>query len=814
MPVQLRQRLDCHYCGQRSKHVKKPNSRFTCDNCLAVNFFDENGEIADVPVEEAAPAQRFAQPVVSDPLADEFSSHDSIFCSTCIKNQQLYTYNLSQFLPDPDHPEYEKFESQLPEYKKGLEKRYPQCCARCEPKVRAQLHQATYNARSDHLRRVLEKSRQRRISSRLGWRSLLITTAGVGYFTSLAMQLVWHLYGSQVTSRQLVKYQIRGLADCVRHRRPFVPQCLDISEPLLIGISIDLGFATSWWNPKWQLWLSMGGQNGQLSGLAKYYLVQYALLGLRIAAWALTTDMSLNPKLRSMLHACFAVAITLVAGWSVFGIIQVKTKPPINWQQDPAPLLSSDQFVPPSEPSTADTQQGQQGPFSVGSLSASQAPTYRAWRPPTPPDEAADSMDWTPSQPVFQPELKEVRYQSIEPSPFHGTLPALNAKGLHKSAAQNTSAQKEAIGLPPGFFDRPSNPALPSRPTKTASDAIAQPRFFGYDKDADTGLESIFGTVFSLQDRSLDPVGPSQAPNVGTPNSPSARFSQMDQKRRSSLSTPKEFSSLSVRFSAAAFGGLVGAVAWWIFDVTVWRDTSSELGYYIVLFSIAVPTGHLLLLLLSSTSRAQGGQLSRIVLFICEAMVLIGLAMLRERFGELYRDLWNKLGIAAVGLLLPQEFLQHHQTRPSASTQAHDTHHQRPVARPVDEVVERGTGRELPVEPTTPRPDSWRRDSSESVESQSSIATTSTVWDSAPQNLSRGRYELYESSPSKSHTPTPRSNSSRGMMGIDGLSLNDGGGFASTGRRHGPARTSTPGRGWGLESSGTNIAGPRARRKF
>ncbi|KAL2405890.1 hypothetical protein ABEF95_009661 [Exophiala dermatitidis] len=822
MPVQLRQRLDCHYCGRRSKHVKKPNSRFTCENCLAVNFFDENGEIADVPVEEAAPAQqRFAQPVRSDPLADDFSSHDSIFCSTCIKNQQLYTYNLSQFLPDPDHPEYEKFEAQLPEYKKGLERRYPQCCARCEPKVRAQLHQATYNARSDHLRRVLEKSRQRRISSRLGWRSLLITAAGVGYFTSLAMQLVWHLYGSQLTSRQLVKYQIRGLGDCVTHR-PFVPQCLDLSEPLLIGISIDLGFATSWWNPKWQLWLSMGGQDGQLSGLAKYYLVQYALLGLRIAACALTTDMSLNPKLRSMLHACFAVAITLVAGWSVFGIIQVRTKPPVNWQQDPAPLLSSDQFVPPSEPSTADTQQDQQGPFSVGSLSASQAPTYRAWRPPTPPDEAADSMDWTPSQPVFQPELKEVRYRSTKPSPFHGTLPALNAKGLHKSAAQTTSAQKEAIGLPPGFFDRPSNPALPSRPTKSASDAIAQPRFFGYDKDADTGLESIFGTVFSLQDRSLDPVGPSQGPtsNVVIPNSPSARFSQLDQKRRSSLSTPKEPPTPSARFSAAAFGGLVGAVAWWIFDVTVWRDTSSELGYYIVLFSIALPTGHLLLLLLSSTSRAQGGggPLPRILLFTCEALVLLGLAMLREKFGELYRDLWNKLGIAAVGLLLPQEFLQHHQTRPSASNPEHDIH-QTPAAAAIDELSERGTGRDLPVEPTTPRPGlglgPGRRDSSESVESQSSIATTSTVWDSAPQTLSRGRYELYESSPSKSHTPTRRSNPGRGgMMGIDGLSLNDGG-FASTSRRPGgPASTNTSGRGWGLESSGTNIAGPRARRKF
>ena len=59
--------------------------------------------------------------------------------------------------------------------------------------------------------------------------------------------------------------------------------------------------------------------------------------------------------------------------------------------------------------------------------------------------------------------------------------------------------------FPPGFFDRPAKPALPSRETKSASDAIAPPKFFGLDGEADTGLESIFGTVFSLQDRSTEP---------------------------------------------------------------------------------------------------------------------------------------------------------------------------------------------------------------------------------------------------------------------------------------------------------------------
>ncbi|EXJ77728.1 hypothetical protein A1O3_09957 [Capronia epimyces CBS 606.96] len=790
MPVQLRQRLDCHYCGRRSKHSKKQDRKFQCEHCLAVNFFDENGEIADVPVEEAAPAQRFAQPVLPDPLADDFSSQDSVFCSTCLKNQHLYTYNLSQFLPDPEHPDYEKLEAELPEYKKGLEQRYPQCCARCEPKVRAQLHQATYNARSDHLRRVLERSRQRRIASRLGWRSLLVTAAGLGCFSSLAMQVVWHLYGSQVSGYKPMP-QLRP-ADCVT-QRPLVSECLDMMKPL-IGLSLNLALLSIWWNPKWQYRLS--SQPGSLVGLKEYYLVQLALLGLRFSAWVVMFHAPLDPKMRSMLHACFAVAITVIAGWSMFGIIEVKTAPPVNWHADPAPLLSNNQFVLPSEPSQPD----QPRPFSVGSLATPLAPSYPAWRPPTPPDDTAESMDWTPSQPSFQPELKQLRYKSTEPSPFHGTLPALSVKGVYKNPGQNRVAQKEAIGLPPGFFDRPKNPALPSRQNKSASDAIAQPKFFGHDRDADTGLESIFGTVFSLQDQSFDPTATAPRAVVST----SAPSSQSPESLRPPI-TPQNASSVSI-FSGISFSAVLIAVAVWTFEATVSPKTT-QFGFYVVLISVCVPIGHVVLLL---TSTGTYGQVSRLLLFTIEAVLLIGIAMLQEPFGELFRDLWNKLGIAAVGLLLPQEFLQMHHS--STSNRAQEKHGI-PV-QPTPEVVGAGDTHSPPETPALSR-----RDSTESMESRSSIATSSTAWDWPTPKLSRGRFELHESSnptpkpPGQGVSSRERRSSDKNMLGIDTLSLSDRASAGSPGNR-GVRTGASSGKSWGLESSGTSIAGPRARRKF
>ncbi|KAK5194726.1 hypothetical protein LTR72_006001 [Exophiala xenobiotica] len=788
MPVSLRQRLDCHYCGRRSKFSRSQGRRFQCEHCLAVNFFDENGEIADVPVEEAAPEQRFAQPIAIDPLQDDFSTQDSIFCSTCLKNQQLYTYNLSQFLPEPDHPDYEKLEAELPAYKKGLEERYPQCCARCEPRVRARLHQATYNARSDHLRRVLEKSRQRRIGNRLGWRSLLVSTAGLGYFLSVAMQLAWHLYGSQISDSSL----LQGFEPivCLKHR-PFVAQCLDVMEPF-VGLSLALGLLCIWWNPKWQHKLS--NNEGTLAGLSEYYLVQLALLGVRFGAWTIMYHVPLSTRTSAMLHACFTVAITVVAGWSVFGIIKVKSLAPVNWHDDPAPLLARNQFVPPE----VGEQQNQDQAFNIGNLATAATPTYQEWRPPTPPEDQMDSMDWTPTQQTFQPELKHIRYQSINPSPFHGTLPALNTRGVRKNDSQPGIVAREAIGIPPGFFDRPTKPTQPVHQQEPTRQAMAQPKFF--PKEADTGLENIFGSVFSLQDRSLDPSNATPRP-TGRPVAGASRAIH-------SIPSPGPASgptSLAI-FSGISFFATLMSVAVWIFEATVTLK-STRFGYYVVLLSACIPIGHLMLHL---SQHGVQGQFVRLLIYALEASFLIGVAMLREPFGELFQDLWTKVGIAAIALLLPQEFL--HMNKSSGNLRSRSIQ-QAPLQR-ARERQNLDSPQELP--PQTPS--LARRDSTDSIESKTSIATTSTVPEWSTPKPDRPRFDM---APTSARATTPRSGrnrpypperrpSERSNLGMDGLSLSD----HSLNDQLGSGARRGHGAGWGLESSGANIAGPRTRRGY
>ncbi|RVX70246.1 hypothetical protein B0A52_05579 [Exophiala mesophila] len=799
MPIQLRPRLNCHYCGHRSKSGKAPGQKFKCDNCLAVNFFDENGEIADVPIDVAAPLQRFAQPAFRDPLADDYGAQDSIFCSTCLKNQHLYTYNLSQFLPDPDHPEYARYEADFPAFKKELEKRYPQCCAQCEPKVRRQLQQATYNARTDHVRRVLDKSRQRRIASRLGWRSLLVSAAGCGYGISLATQVVWHLYGSQV--QWIPGEHGLNIASCLKSRT-WSLACFEQTESIA-NLSLILGLLCIWWNPKWQHKIS--NNEGRLIGLQRYYLIQLAILFLRFAALALLHHIPFTETAASVLHAVFAISIAVAGLWSTFRIITIRLAQPIDWHQDPAALLTSGQFNPPPTKIQQQLETGGERAFNIDSLSSVSAQTYEAWKPPSPPD-TGDSMDWTPTQPTFSPAPKPVRVAPSGPSPFFGKLPALNAKGIRTNSGQQMKP-KEAIGLPPGFFDKKPSSALSPQGPQPPSDAFAQPKFFGLQGQADTGLEKIFDSVFSLKDSSVE--------------------EQMMSAQKSSQATPLQESTVTERavgsqgissgasmFSGISFFVILVAVTVWLFETSL-KPTGSDMGFYITILSAAIPIGHLLHDLV--TGRFPG-QVARPLIFVTEAVALICLAVARDHFGGAFRDLWNKLAIGLVALLLPHEFVQMHSaeltSRPPttitpptkvpepAPIQEPELHHD--MVPPYPDHQFQPSLQYIPPQtptyssPTRPhvRASRPRRDSDESTTSKTSISTASSVapWET-PQPSRYGDSQQIN---------VPR-NSNSVSTELRGLSLGDDGSSRRNNRGSWRASDSM--------SSGANVAGPRSRRR-
>ena len=223
-----------------------------------------------------------------------------------------------------------------------------------------------------------------------------------------------------------------------------------------VGWSLAVALLTIWWNPKWQYKLK---DEGRLVGLGAYYRLQLTVLLIRFGAWISLTEFS---RVQSMLHSVFMIATVVLSGMAMW-TVKIDTTPLVNWDYEQPTLVTKTQYVPPPRPS-----------FQIGSL----APTTisRQWKPPTPPNE--DTMDWAPSY-TFD-EVKQPRYRDTGPSPFHSTaLPA----------------EAKAVGLPPGHFDKRDR--LPER--ETGIRGIAEPKFF--PPDVDTGLESIFGQVFSLHDR-------------------------------------------------------------------------------------------------------------------------------------------------------------------------------------------------------------------------------------------------------------------------------------------------------------------------
>ena len=191
--------------------------------------------------------------------------------------------------------------------------------------------------------------------------------------------------------------------------------------------------------------------------------------------------------------------------------------------------------------------------FDINSLAPTPSRTYLTPNnPPTPPtdddDDDADTMDWTPSHtlpsatpyrpPSSQPEVPK------PPNPFYGSLPPRPISQAHalrnpvyrppgplerasaqqenffrrqpthdtyQVAKQATRTPKKETRSVNGFSALQIDDDMLSPTTTEADDSsprkveFAQPRFFPKgDYENDTGLENLFGRVFSLRDQ---PVG-------------------------------------------------------------------------------------------------------------------------------------------------------------------------------------------------------------------------------------------------------------------------------------------------------------------
>lgn len=285
----------------------------------------QNGEITDPPASDTNAAA--SSPGKSSPSFEstEFQEPD-LFCSKCQRNQHLFTHSLANYFPPTDDPSYPEYERNYDQYRRGLEDRYPQVCETCEPRVRERIRQTQYDAKADHLRRMMEQTRAGKAARRArnsGWRSLLVFTGACGYWASIIVQLAWNVMVAMTSVSTLnepdTPLDQPSLISCVMHTaqtRRIPSDCTTDLAPVA-GPALIVGILSLWWNPK--LRMKVEGRPGRFARLGEYYQVQLIVLVARCVFWALLKDTTANdisPALSPILHMSMAIFTILVSAFS------------------------------------------------------------------------------------------------------------------------------------------------------------------------------------------------------------------------------------------------------------------------------------------------------------------------------------------------------------------------------------------------------------------------------------------------------------------------------------------------------------------
>lgn len=265
---------------------------------------------------------RYAHSIPRPASPDAPALDESIFCSTCLKNQHIQYTLKADYLPEDSDPDYEKFVKAYRRYEAQLEERHPQTCAKCQPGVERKIEQAGNTAKADYLRRMLDSSRRARFRSTWGWRSLLIAAGALGYWGSVAGQLAWDFmsvmtrddfaYEPQFLSADLA----RSPSECfnqILFRRHVEIHCSQTFAPAA-GFALVLGLASLWWNPR--LRNKVKGRQGRMVGLSAYYRDQIIVLVFRSAAWGLlqSPDVGgLDPSISWIGHVVMLIVMIVVS---------------------------------------------------------------------------------------------------------------------------------------------------------------------------------------------------------------------------------------------------------------------------------------------------------------------------------------------------------------------------------------------------------------------------------------------------------------------------------------------------------------------
>jgi hypothetical protein len=253
------------------------------------------------PIQYAKPITRSSSPLFDVP-------EDSLFCNTCLKNQHMYNQTLAEYFPSEDTPNFEEYEKEYPRFLNRLQQQYPQLCEDCEPKVQGRLRATNYAAKTDHLRRMVDKTRGTRIPHHASsWMSFIIFLGGLLWAVSWAGQVLWNGVGLWMATLEydgLIDEVIASSAStCVQQAISGVPiasGCIELVD-WVARLALILSFLTIWWNPRLQE--NLGRRGWKIAGKKEYYFVQLLMLGARCATYAYLTQTSNSLLVTQVLHA-------------------------------------------------------------------------------------------------------------------------------------------------------------------------------------------------------------------------------------------------------------------------------------------------------------------------------------------------------------------------------------------------------------------------------------------------------------------------------------------------------------------------------
>ncbi|KAI1449613.1 Ima1 N-terminal domain-containing protein [Annulohypoxylon stygium] len=325
--LRSRKYLSCFYCGRRSKLRFEGQKSFDCTNCDATNWLDEYGEITDPPstpsVVERTRVQ-YAIPRSSVPprslSPDALSPEEPIFCDTCLRNQHMLTSSLAQFeWPDDQRSvEYAAREKKYYALRRDLEKRYPQMCADCEPRVEKKLHEASYTAQTDHLRRMMDRTRSHRQEvKQRGFLDVVDTLGKWSWYLGFAFQFIWHIsmvwplivdpYIQSGADSRIVT-ALKGIYQLIGDRRDRLPQLPQASQ--FMQWAITLGIYSLPWNPRFKQ--TIRGFTSHYLGFKHWYTYQLFILLVRYAGLSMAQySSSQGTQASAQLGAQLAIALSM-----------------------------------------------------------------------------------------------------------------------------------------------------------------------------------------------------------------------------------------------------------------------------------------------------------------------------------------------------------------------------------------------------------------------------------------------------------------------------------------------------------------------